>query len=132
MLFNSITFLLFFPTVCVLYFCIPSSQLRLRNLFLLAASYYFYMNWEPAYALLLLTSTVITYLAARGIGHFKEFSVHEISVVNAYCDIQSPHKATLRVSCDRRIYQTKMVDSLSNCRRSHTCDLDLLLSPIQG
>ncbi len=27
MLFNSITFLLFFPTVCVLYFCIPSSQL---------------------------------------------------------------------------------------------------------
>ncbi len=72
MLFNSITFLLFFPIVCILYFCIPSSQLRLRNLFLLAASYYFYMNWEPAYALLLLTSTVITYLAARGIGHFKE------------------------------------------------------------
>lgn len=72
MLFNSIAFLLFFPIVCVFYFCIPTSQLRLRNLFLLAASYYFYMNWEPAYALLLLTSTVVTYLAALGIGHFKE------------------------------------------------------------
>lgn len=67
MLFNSLHFLLFFPVVCVVYFCLPS--LRARNLFLLGASYYFYMNWEPAYALLLLTSTVITYLAALGIGH---------------------------------------------------------------
>lgn len=72
MLFNSITFLLFFPTVCVLYFCIPPSQIKARNLFLLVASYYFYMNWEPAYALLLLTSTVITFLAALGIGYFGE------------------------------------------------------------
>ena len=72
MLFNSIDFLLFFPIVCVFYFCIPTSQLRMRNLFLLAASYYFYMNWEPAYALLLLTSTAVTYLAALGIGYFKE------------------------------------------------------------
>ena len=63
MLFNSFAFLVFFPIVCVLYYALPT--LRLRNLFLLAASYYFYMNWEPTYALLLLTSTVITYAAAR-------------------------------------------------------------------
>ena len=67
MLFNSLPFLLFFPVVCVVYYCIPGSWLRLRNLFLLAASYYFYMNWEPAYALLLLTSTVVTYASALGI-----------------------------------------------------------------
>ena len=71
MLFNSIAFLLFFPTVCVLYYCIPLSQVKTRNLLLLAASYYFYMNWEPAYALLLFTSTVITFLAALGIGYFE-------------------------------------------------------------
>ena len=71
MLFNSIAFLLFFPIVCALYFSVPSSQTRTRNLLLLFASYYFYMNWEPAYALLLLTSTVITYLSAIGIEHFK-------------------------------------------------------------
>ena len=70
MLFNSIAFLLFFPVVCILYFCIPTSQIRARNLILLFASYFFYMNWEPAYALLLLTSTIVTYLAAIGIGHF--------------------------------------------------------------
>jgi len=71
MLFNSIAFLLFFPIVCALYFAIPAERIRARNLLLLAASYYFYMNWEPAYALLLLTSTVVTYLAALGISHFK-------------------------------------------------------------
>ena len=68
MLFNSLAFLLFFPMVCVVYYCVPRSCLRLRNLFLLAASYYFYMNWEPVYALLLLASTVVTYAAARGMG----------------------------------------------------------------
>lgn len=72
MLFNSIAFLLFFPIVCLFYFCIPASQIRIRNLWILASSYYFYMNWEPAYALLLLTSTVVTYLAALGISHYRE------------------------------------------------------------
>lgn len=69
MLFNSFAFLLFFPLVAVIYFVLPS--LRWRNLFLLAASYYFYMNWEPVYALLLLTSTGLTYLAGLGIAHFR-------------------------------------------------------------
>ena len=83
MLFNSIAFLLFFPILCALYFCIPASQLRLRNLSLLVASYYFYMNWDPAYALLLLTSTVITYLAALGIGYFKEKRKKKICLVSS-------------------------------------------------
>lgn len=83
MLFNSIAFLLFFPILCALYFCIPASQLRLRNLLLLVASYYFYMNWDPAYALLLLASTVITYLAALGIGYFKEKRKKKICLVSS-------------------------------------------------
>ena len=67
MLFNSIAFLFFFPAICIIYYAIPTHLVKVRNLLLLAASYYFYMNWEPAYALLLLTSTVVTYLAAIGI-----------------------------------------------------------------
>lgn len=70
MSFNSYEFLLFFPIVCIIYFLIPS--LRYRNLFLLASSYYFYMNWEPVYALLLLTSTGLTYLCSLGIEHFEK------------------------------------------------------------
>ena len=60
MLFNSLDFLIFFPLVTLLYFIIPK---RIRYLFLLAASYYFYMCWNPKYALLMLLSTLITYLS---------------------------------------------------------------------
>lgn len=83
MLFNSVAFLLFFPIVCLLYYAIPANMLRARNLLLLVASYYFYMNWEPAYALLILTSTLITYLAALGIGYFKEQSKRKLCLVSS-------------------------------------------------
>ena len=58
MLFNSLEFILFFPAVCLCYYIIPH---KVRYLFLLACSYFFYMCWNPEYALLMLTSTVITY-----------------------------------------------------------------------
>ena len=60
MLFNSVDFLVFFPAVCLIYFIIPH---KVRYIFLLICSYYFYMCWNPEYALLILTSTVITYLS---------------------------------------------------------------------
>ncbi|MBR1691969.1 MAG: MBOAT family protein [Lachnospiraceae bacterium] len=60
MLFNSAQYLVFFPVVVLLYFIIPY---KLRNLWLLAASYYFYMQWNAKYALLLFTSTLITYVS---------------------------------------------------------------------
>lgn len=58
MLFNSINFLIFFPIVLLVYFVIPK---KVKHLWLLIASYYFYMCWNAKYALLILTSTVITY-----------------------------------------------------------------------
>ena len=60
MLFNSVPFLLFFPAVLLVHFILPH---RVRYVWLLAASYYFYMCWNPVYALLMLTSTAITYLS---------------------------------------------------------------------
>lgn len=71
MLFNSFAFLIFFPIVCIIYYALP--KLKWRNLFLLAASYYFYMNWEPVYALLLLASTMITYFASIGIAKSEKY-----------------------------------------------------------
>ena len=62
MLFNSLEFILFFPIVCLVYYLLPG--IKGRTIFLLLASYYFYMCWEPVYALLLLTSTSITYISA--------------------------------------------------------------------
>jgi alginate O-acetyltransferase complex protein AlgI len=63
MLFNSIEFLLFFPLVAVAYFLAPH---RYRWALLLVASYWFYMAWEPSYALLLLTTTVVAWTASLG------------------------------------------------------------------
>lgn len=82
MLFNSLSFLLFFPIVCVLYYAIPSARVKARNLLLLIASYYFYMNWEPVYAILLLMSTVITYFAALSIAHFKDMRKKKLCLVS--------------------------------------------------
>jgi len=59
MLFNSIEFIIFFPVVTILYFLIPK---KYRYLWLLAASYYFYMKWEVKYVFLLVFSTAVTYL----------------------------------------------------------------------
>ena len=58
MLFNSISFLCFFPVVVGIYFLVPK---KARYLWLLFASYYFYMSQNPGFALLLLLTTVITY-----------------------------------------------------------------------
>ena len=53
MQFNSFQFLVFFPVVLAVYFVVPK---KCRYLWLLAASYYFYMCWNARYALLLLFS----------------------------------------------------------------------------
>ncbi|MCI9124618.1 MAG: MBOAT family protein [Eubacterium sp.] len=60
MLFNSLHFLIFFPVVVLLYFVIPR---KVKYLWLLAASYYFYMGWNAKYALLIAFSTVVTWLS---------------------------------------------------------------------
>ena len=59
MLFNSLHFLVFFPVVVLFYLIIPR---KMRSIWLLAASYYFYMSWNPQYALLMGASTVTTFL----------------------------------------------------------------------
>ena len=78
MLFNSLEFILFFPIVCLVYFLLPG--LKGRTLFLLLASYYFYMCWEPVYALLLLTSTAITYLSGLCMSYFQERKWRRLSL----------------------------------------------------
>lgn len=67
MLFNSFDFLIFFPAVVLVYFLIPQKG---RSLWLLVASYYFYMCWNPKYALLLLFSTAVTFLGGLAIERF--------------------------------------------------------------
>lgn len=64
MIFNSVQFLLFLPLVIVIHYIIPK---RIRCIWLLIASYYFYMCWNPRYAILIMISTLATYLGGLGI-----------------------------------------------------------------
>lgn len=68
MVFTSFNFLLFFPAVIVVYFLLPQ---KFRLVFLLTASYYFYINIKPVYALLLAGITLTTYFFAILIGREK-------------------------------------------------------------
>ena len=66
--FVSIEFLLFFPTVLVLYWLLPH---KYRWLLLLVASYLFYLYWTPWTLILLFGTTLISYIAARAIASAK-------------------------------------------------------------
>ena len=61
MLFNSAGYVVFFTIVCLVYFILPK---KLKRVFLLLASYFFYSCWNLKYSLLMLFSTVATYLTA--------------------------------------------------------------------
>ena len=69
MLFNSLEFLIFLPIVLLVTFALPK---KIRYIWLLVASYYFYMCWNAGYALLILFSTAVTYLGGLGIEWCKE------------------------------------------------------------
>ena len=60
MLFNSTEFMIFFPITLILYWIFPK---KYRYICLFIASYTFYMFWNPKYALLMGTSTIVTFLS---------------------------------------------------------------------
>ena len=68
MTFNSINYLVFFPIVVLLYYLLPK---KIGMYWLLVASYYFYMSWNARYGLLILFSTVITYICGLAIDQIK-------------------------------------------------------------
>ena len=68
MVFNSYSFLLFFPIVLVLTQLAPA---KWRNGLLLVASYVFYASWGKRFCVLLLGLTVLVYAAGLLLGQKK-------------------------------------------------------------
>jgi alginate O-acetyltransferase complex protein AlgI len=66
MVFNSLTFLVFFLLVVVLHHLAFSWKVKKFNL--LVASYFFYGVWNPPFVLLLIISTLIDWVAGAGMG----------------------------------------------------------------
>ncbi len=61
MLFNSFIFWITFPFLFALCWLIPQSKVKLKRGYLILVSYLLYINFNPAYALLLAGVTLITY-----------------------------------------------------------------------
>lgn len=63
MLFNSSSFAIFLPIVFTLYWFFTNKSLKIQNLLLLAASFYFYSCWDWRFVFLLLFSIVLDYFS---------------------------------------------------------------------
>ena len=68
MLFNSFSFFVFLPIVLMVYYIIPP---KVRYIWLLIVSYFFYMFWNVKYVVLLLGSKAITYFSGLALEWIK-------------------------------------------------------------
>jgi D-alanyl-lipoteichoic acid acyltransferase DltB (MBOAT superfamily) len=69
MLFNSLEFALFLPTVLLLYYALRHKQ---QNILLLIASYIFYGFWDVRFLSLIVVSTVVDYSVALWVERARE------------------------------------------------------------
>lgn len=68
MVFNSIIFAIFLPTVFALYWFVGRNA-RLQNLFLIVASYFFYGWWDWRFLLLLAFTSLVDFGVGYGLNH---------------------------------------------------------------
>lgn len=90
MLFNTVQYMFFLPVVVLINYVLPK---RARYLWLLEASYYFYMQWNRTYAALLLLCTVATYVSGLVIEKqkkartlLKTCGLHGVCSLHEICD----------------------------------------------
>ena len=65
MLFNSLDFAIFLPIVFILYWFVTQKSLKLQNILIVVASYFFYGWWSKRFLALILISTVLDYFVGR-------------------------------------------------------------------
>ncbi|MEP6571458.1 MAG: MBOAT family O-acyltransferase [Gemmatimonadota bacterium] len=83
MVFNSLTFLVFFGIVMLVYH-LPLSWTH-RKLFLLIASYIFYAAWNPPFVLLLMGSTVIDWIVAKRLAATEQPGARKALLLVSLC-----------------------------------------------
>jgi len=78
MLFNSLIFTVFSPIVFILYWILPY---KLRNYFLLFASYYFYFSYNPWFLFLLIGTSGLDYYLAKKISSTNSHSLKKTFLI---------------------------------------------------
>ena len=86
MVFNSLTFVVFFACVLALHSLpLPWTTKKIN---LLIASYLFYAAWNPPFVILLWISTVVDWYAAQGLVKARRQSARPFSMACSGCLIQ--------------------------------------------
>lgn len=83
MLFNSFDFVFFFAAVLLVHLLPLPWALRKFNL--LAASYLFYMSWNPPFVALLLFSTLVDWFAAKAMGRSEDPLTRKFLLLLSLC-----------------------------------------------
>ena len=72
MLFNSLEFAIFLPIVFLLYWFVFNKNLKLQNLFVVAASYVFYGWWDWRFLFLIAFTSAYTYVSGLFIDKYRD------------------------------------------------------------
>ena len=90
MLFSSLSYLLFLPIACLIFWLLPAGKIdddknrpSARSIFLLVSSLYFYMSWIPVYGVLLSVLTIANYFIGRAIYKAKNKTADSVGAKTA-------------------------------------------------
>ena len=98
MLFNSLAYAVFLPCVFILYWVLPH---RVRWPLLLAASYFFYMSWNPVYVVLIASTTLVSYFCALCLEKTESRKCKKLCLAGALAVYTAATLLSCRVSMDR-------------------------------
>src|SRR5213592_5042726 len=94
MLFNSLTFVVFFAVVVSVYWSMRSWNAR--KYFLVVASYVFYGAWNPPFAALLFSTTAMDFWLGRRIATAKGRRSRRVWLVGSVCMRSEEHTSELQ------------------------------------
>ncbi len=80
MIFNSFSFLWFFPLFLILYRVLPN---KIRWIGMLIMSYYFYACWQPTLLVLILFTTAVSFFCSIGISKTQKRGLQKLYLVTA-------------------------------------------------
>ena len=77
MLFNSIDFAIFLPSVFFLYWFVANRNLKVQNLLIVIASYFFYGWWDWRFLSLIAISTLVDFFVGLGLSYHQSPSTRK-------------------------------------------------------
>ncbi|MDX1317222.1 MAG: MBOAT family O-acyltransferase, partial [Xanthomarina gelatinilytica] len=83
MLFNTIDFAIFMPIIFLLYWFVFNKNIKIQNLFLLVASYFFYACWDWRFLGLIFLSSLVDYSVGRLLAKTKAKSKRNLLLITS-------------------------------------------------